>query len=167
MRDTSRFHYVLGLILITTVSPCFPASQNFPNQQSIYLDAVKEFADNVLKYGRDTYGPKQTPLFVDGMHTVSLKPVVWKKDGQSWVLSNFASQQPLIRLLDGLSVLTNDPKYRRAAMEATRYALKNLQSPSGLLYWGGHVAWDLEEERTVGQYAGIHEMKVLPEFYAR
>jgi hypothetical protein len=23
-----------------------------------YLNAVREFADNVLKYGRDTYGPK-------------------------------------------------------------------------------------------------------------
>lgn len=130
-----------------------------------YLKAVQDFADTVIDKGRDTYGQKHTPLFVDGLHAESLKPVIWKKDGQSWVLSNFASQQPLIRLLDGLSTLTNDPKYRRAAKEATRYALKNLQSPSGLLYWGGHVAWDLDKERVVGQYAGIHEMKSHQPFY--
>jgi len=29
-----------------------------------------EFADNVLKYGRDTYGPKHTPLFVDGLNMI-------------------------------------------------------------------------------------------------
>jgi len=156
---------VLGLVLVMTGSPCFPAEQHSPNQQSMYLDAVREFADNVLKYGRDTYGQKHTPLFVDGLHAVSLKPVIWKKDGQSWVLSNFASQQPLIRLLDGLSTLTADPRYRQAAVDATAYALKHLQSNNGLLYWGGHLAWDLESEQAVGQYAGTHEMKSHRPYY--
>jgi hypothetical protein len=36
-----------------------------PADPNRYLNAVREFADNVLKYGRDTYGPKHTPLFVD------------------------------------------------------------------------------------------------------
>ena len=130
-----------------------------------YLKAVRDFADTVIESGRDTYGDKHTPLFVDGLHAGSLAPVIWKKDGQSWVLSNFASQQPLIRILDGLSTLTNDPRYRRAATDATGYALKHLQSGNGLLYWGGHVAWDLETERAVGQYAGIHEMKGHQPYY--
>jgi len=130
-----------------------------------YLEAAQDFADTVVEKGRDTYGREHTPLFVDGLHAVTLEPVIWKKDGQSWVLSNFASQQPLIRLLDGLSATTNDPKYRRAATEATDYALKHLQSPNGLLYWGGHMAWDLEAERAVGQYAGIHELKSHQPYY--
>ena len=135
-----------------------------PNSEK-YLKAVQNFADTVIGKGRDTYGNKHTPLFVDGLHVKSLKPVIWKKDGQSWVLSNFASQQPLIRTLDGLSALTVDTKYRRAAVDATRYALKHLQSPNGLLYWGGHLAWDLEQERPVGQYDGIHEMKGHQPYY--
>jgi len=130
-----------------------------------YLKTVQNFADTVIGKGRDTYGNKKTPLFVDGLHAKSLKPVIWKKDGQSWVLSNFASQQPLIRTLDGLSALTGDSQYRRAAVDATRYALKHLQSPNGLLYWGGHLAWDLEKEHPVGQYAGIHEMKGHQPYY--
>ena len=40
-----------------------------------YLNAVREFADNVLKYGRDTYGPKHTPLFVDGLNIHTHEPV--------------------------------------------------------------------------------------------
>jgi pectate lyase len=114
-----------------------------PNQSTKYLDAVREFADNVLKYGRDTYGPKQTPLFVDGLNVNTHEPVKWiNPDGYKWVLSNFASQQTLMRTLDGLSAITGDPKYRDAAMQATKYMFDNLQAPNGLLYWGQRAAYD-------------------------
>ena len=155
-------------VLVATGSMCFIESvqaNTSHREESRYLNAVREFADNVLKYGRDTYGPKHTPLFVDGLHAENLKPVIWKKDGQSWVLCNFASQQPLIRMLDGLTKLTGDFKYRQAAVDATAYVLKHLQSKNGLLYWGGHLAWDLEKERPVGQYAGAHEMKGHQPYY--
>ncbi|MHC4315405.1 MAG: hypothetical protein ACYSW3_23425 [Planctomycetota bacterium] len=153
------------LVLLLTIAPQkVLCRQERPNSEK-YLKAVKNFADTVIEKGRDTYGNEHTPLFVDGLHAKSLKPVIWKKDGQSWVLCNFASQQPLIRTLDGLSSLTVDTKYRRAAVDASRYALKHLQSPNGLLYWGGHLAWDLEQERPVGQYAGIHEVKGHQPYY--
>ena len=44
------------------------------DQESPYLEAVRTFADNVLKYGRDTYGPKHTPLFFDGLNIHTHKP---------------------------------------------------------------------------------------------
>ncbi|MHC4642985.1 MAG: hypothetical protein ACYS32_15190 [Planctomycetota bacterium] len=152
------------VLLITIAPQKVLCREERPNSEK-YLKAVQNFADTVIEKGRDTYGNKHTPLFADGLHAKSLKPVIWKKDGQSWVLCNFASQQPLIRTLDGLSTLTVDTKYRRAAEDATRYALKHLQSPNGLLYWGGHLAWDLEQERPVGQYAGIHEVKGHQPYY--
>jgi pectate lyase len=152
-------------VLLITIAPQKAlCREERPNSEK-YLKAVQNFADTVIEKGRDTYGNKHTPLFIDGLHAKSLKPVIWKKDGQSWLLSNFASQQPLIRTLDGLSTLTGDTKYRQAAVDATRYALKHLQSPNGLFYWGGHLAWDLEQERRVGQYAGIHEMKGHQPYY--
>ena len=124
-----------------------------------YLRAVRAFADGVLEHGRDGYGPRHTPLFVDGLQVETLEPVRWKKGGETWVLCNFASQQALLRTLDGLTALTGDERYRRAAAEATRYALRHLRSTNGLLYWGGHMAWDLDQDRPVGQYATVHEMK--------
>jgi hypothetical protein len=66
-----------------------------------YIRAVRTFADSVLEHGRDTYGQRHTPLFVDGLQVETLEPVRWKKDGQTWVLCNFASQQSLLRTLDG------------------------------------------------------------------
>ena len=124
-----------------------------------YLQAAVAFADRVLADGRDKYGRVHSPLFVDGLHVVSLEPVRWKNSGKDWVLSNFASQQPLMRLLDGLTAVTGEAKYRQAAEEAARYVLENLRTPNGLLYWGGHLAWDLEQEKAVGQGADTHELK--------
>jgi pectate lyase len=123
-----------------------------------YVNAVREFADNVLERGRDTYGPKQTPLFVDGLNVDTLQPPIWKKNGEEWILSNMASQQNLFRTLDGLTSLTGERKYRGAAVRATRYAFDNLRGPNGLLYWGGHYCYDAAGDKLVGE-SESHELK--------
>jgi len=129
------------------------------NDEKMYLDAVRKFADTVLEHGRDTYGEKPSPLFADGLHVRTLRPAVWKGPDQEWILSNLASQQPLLRTLDGLTALTGQEKYRRAAEDAVGYALEHITTPNGLLYWGGHFAWDLQGDRPVGQYSDVHELK--------
>jgi pectate lyase len=130
-----------------------------------YVEAVRSFADTVVEQGRDKYGQDNTPLFVDGLHVDSLEPARWMGRGQTWVLSNFASQQPLFRLLDGLTELTGEPRYRRAAEAAARHAMEHLRAPNGLLYWGGHLAWDLAGERPVGQGSNVHELKGHQPYY--
>ena len=130
-----------------------------------FVKAVTTFADTVVTQGRDTYGDRQTPLFVDGLHAENLEPVRWQCRGETWVLCNFASQQPLLRTLDGLTALTGEAKYREAAEEATHYALEHLRAPSGLLFWGGHMAWDLDSEKPVGQYGDSHELKGHQPYY--
>ena len=70
-----RFRLCIYMILMFIA--CFVAinlAVDIPdsNKSSKYLDAVRTFADNVLKYGRDTYGPKHTPLFVDGLNNLQL-----------------------------------------------------------------------------------------------
>ena len=123
-----------------------------------YLAAVRGLADKVLEHGRDTYGPKKTPLFVDGLNVDTLQPPVWKRKGETWVLSNLASQQNLFRTLDALSAATGDAKYRQAATGAIRYAFDHLQDRSGLLYWGGHYCYDALGDRLVGE-SRTHEFK--------
>jgi len=144
---------VLGLTLLLS---CACAAET-PGGK--YVEAARAFADCVLEHGRDTYGKEKTPLFVDGLHAKTLEPAIWQRKGEKWVLCNVASQQPLFRLLDGLTGLTGDGRYRQAAEAAARYTLEHLQSRNGLLYWGGHLAWDLATERPVGQYSDVHELK--------
>lgn len=164
MRGRFTHRVMLTILLIWQIHVCVATESSDPNENSKYLDAVREFADNVLKYGRDTYGPKHTPLFVDGLNIHTHEPVKWIiPDGQEWVLSNFASQQNLFRTLDGLSNLTGDPKYKKAAEEAIKYALDNLQSPSGLFYWGGHSAYDAQADKPCGR--GTHELKGYYPYY--
>jgi len=131
-----------------------------------YLEAVRRFADTVVEHGRDRYGELRTPLFVDGLQAETLEPARWECRGETWVLSNFASCQPLLRTLDGLTAVGGEARYRRAAEEASRHALNHLATPNGLLYWGGHLAWDLQEDRPVGQYANVHELKTQQPYFA-
>jgi ankyrin repeat protein len=153
---------LLATLLLCQLSICLGTEASDANDSSKYLDAVREFADNVLKYGRDTYGPKHTPLFVDGLMVRDpnnpnygkdgvFKPVEWiSPEGERWILSNLASQQNLFRTLDGLTKITGDPKYKQAAMEAIKYAFENLRSPNGLLYWGNTAAYDTLGDRPCG-----------------
>jgi len=140
MRSENRTYLILKFFVLFIALACIPMENLCAEEDSKYLEAVREFADNVLKYWRDNYGPKHTPLFVDGVNVNTHEPVKWiAPNGDKWILSNLASQQNLFRTLDGLTKITGDQKYRQAAMEAIEYAFANLRSPNGLLYWG-HVA---------------------------
>lgn len=166
MRDKWKIHTIYEFLLFLIFLIVFSSGSSYADEQSRYLNAVQTFADRVLQSGKDTYGSQGTPLFVDGLNVVTLEPAKWQCRGETWVLSNFASQQPLLRILDGLTALTDNKKYRQAAEQATAYALQYLTTPNGLLYWGGHLAWDLEQEKPVGQYADVHEFKSHQPYYS-
>lgn len=162
--ETFRLTAWLGaMFLVTFFGSALAAEPSLDGKR--YIAAVRSFADTVIEHGRDTYGKESTPLFVDGLHAETFEPVRWKKGGQTWVLCNFASQQSLMRTLDGLSALAKDDRYRRTAEEATRYTLQHLRAPNGAINWGGHMAWDLEHERAVGEYEDIHEQKNHQPYY--
>jgi pectate lyase len=165
----SIFHRitVAGMTVLTTIG--FGSSALADTNP--YLDAVKKFADTVLEHGRDKYGDKQTPLFVDGLHSETMEPAIWRwRNNETWVTSNFATQQPLMQMLDALTTLTDEAKYREAAEGAAAYMLENA-APSGLLAWGDHIAWDLQQDIPVGTTSGnnppeefrfIHDLKTHP-----
>lgn len=131
-------------------------------EPSPWLDAVRTFADNALRHGRDRFG--NTPLLADGVNVDTLEPVVWVHQKQEWVVSNLASQQILFRTLVGLSNLTAEPRYRKAAEDALRYHIEHLRSPCGLFMWGGHRFIDLRTLKAVGEQHS-HEFKCSYPFY--
>ena len=172
MRGRLLWRLIFGILLIFQLPVCLATETSDPNDSSKYLSAVREFADNVLKHGRDTYGPKHTPLFVDGLNIHTHEPVKWispkgdystATDTEEWILCNFASQQTLMRTLDGLSQITGDSTYRDAAMRAMRYAFEHLQAPNGLLYWGHETAYDALEDRVRGGRG--HTLKLHYPYY--
>ena len=152
---------VFGLSGNFTAGTAEPAINAAP-----FIAALRQFADLALEHGRDKYG-KPTPLFVDGLNVETREPVKWKwADGKEWVLCNLATQQGLMRFLDGLSELTGERRYKNAALEATRYAFDNLrygtENNGGLLGWGGHLAYNATDDVLAGNPGGkgrIHELK--------
>lgn len=124
------------------------------------LDAVRTFADRVLAVGRDRWSGEDTPLFVDGVTVDGHEPVRWQYDGESFILSNLASQQQLMRTLRGLTALTDDDRYVSAARAAVKYHFDELTDETGLLRWGGHQFIDLATLEPIGHFdADTHEFK--------
>jgi pectate lyase len=138
-----------------------------------YIPAIREFADNILEYGRDHYGKKHSPLFVDGINVTTKEGV----KVENMVMCNVASQQYLMRYLCALSALTGDKKYKKAAIDAMRYFLRDKKGrkllqgdpqgrkelPKNLLPWGGHSFYDLEADRVSGKL--VHELKNHSPYY--
>jgi len=133
---------------------------------SAFLDAVIQHADSILKFGRDAYGPRPTPLLVDGLDIDTRRPATWRKDGDGpeWVMVNLASQQNLFRLLDVLTTITGRQEYRDAAEAAMRWGFEHLQADNGLLHWGGHRLYDAATGRCEGE-AVKHELKSTCPYY--
>jgi len=141
------------------------------------MDAAVKFAETVLKYGRDTYGAKHTPLFTDVLDIDTMKAPEklyinhlrgnpCPRLDQSWqpvVSSNLAYQGNLMRFLVGLSNLTGELKYKQAYKDNIRYYFEHYQTASGVLSMGHHRFIDLKS----GNYDGDnwppgergHEMK--------
>jgi len=88
------------------------------------IGAVIEFAENVLKNGRDRYRENPSPLFCDGINVDTLEPVKWNfPDIGEGVISNLATQQNLFRTLVLLSSLTGESRYKDAAKDAIGFTL--------------------------------------------
>ncbi len=149
---------IIAVLMLCTGSPA--------GAESGFLGAVRTFADQVLDHGRDRYGERHSPLFADGLDVTDLSPAVWRYDGDEIIISNFASQQHLMRTLVGLSALTGDPGYREAAVAAAAHMFEHHRAECGLLYWGGHQIVDLRTNRNRGDFdADCHEFKNNFPFY--
>jgi pectate lyase len=160
MRTITSLTLLIAAVLWGGPTVAAPPPLDKEGGSARYLKAATRFADRVLASGTDNYGVKHTPLFVDGLDAKTLSPAVWiGPEHQQWVLSNWASQQPLVRLLVGLSAVTGDPHYKAAAEGAATFLLNNTTTPNGLLPWGGHLAWDLTADQLVGEREHYHELK--------
>ena len=168
MKTVSCGHWLAACLPFLAVALGAAAAPKNPGDAAKpYLTAVRAFGDNVLAFGTDHYGPVPTPLFVDGIDVDTHEPVKWKsRNGHEWVLSNFASQQNLLRTLDGLTQLTGEPRYRAAGAAASRYALDHLMH-DGLLCWGGHTAYNATDARLefAENKGNVHELKSHYPYY--
>lgn len=166
-RPIRFFIAAAALLCALVVTPLAAQADERADDAAAMVLAVRTFADNVLTYGHDVYGPEHTPLFVDGIDIKTHEPVRWKSpDGDEWVLVDLGNQQNLFRTLCGLSGLTGDAKYKDAAKAAVRYGFDHLRDGK-LMAWGGHMAYDATHDVvTFAPDKGkVHELKAHYPYY--
>lgn len=144
---------------------------------SRYYRAAREYAEALLKHGRDHYGARATPMFV---HMIDLRTLevpkqrtaaAWREEMSTWredknyLLwgkdrsntdwaqdSNLLWDTENIRLLEALTRSTGDERFARAAGDYMRYFLKRCISPTtGLFAWGEHVAYNVVDDEVHGK----------------
>ncbi len=170
--------FFLAIHLILNFGLTFSSIQADPHSLSDAerMAAVTKFAETILKHGRDTYGKKHSPLFIDYLDVSTLKAPEKmyitrlggpgprsKQPYQPVVMSNLAHQGNLSRFLVGLSHLTGDPKYKEAYKDSLRYYFKHYATPNGLLHMGHHRWVNVKTDHYDGDdqppgHSG-HEMK--------
>ena len=124
------------------------------------FDVLLNYVDTVRDLGRDTF--RNTPLLATAFDRTNGTPAVWRS-GSTYhtVPSNLAFQGMWFRTLEGLHALTGDQQYEDEILETYRLYMDNyLDDPTGVPYWGGHAAVDMQNGTPYLIYGSrIHEMK--------
>lgn len=147
-------------------SPCVPRMLG-------WREYVLEHLDNLLAYGKDRYGPVDTPmlmsiidvqdrispsnpLLLDGNVRCEGRPQRRNPRG-----CNLWYDQPTLRSLYRCSQITTHRKYAEAADDYIAYALAHAVKSNGLLVWGSHVFYDAYSDQAGGDANGPHETLIL------
>ena len=95
----------------------------------------------VLELCADRYSGRGTPMLADHVDLSTGEPERW----EGRVLSNLARQQHFLRVLAGLDAL-GESRFGDAARTWIEHALPAVADEGGLLYWGGHSTYALDED---------------------
>ncbi len=150
-----------------------------------YLAIVKNYADTMLKFGRDHYGEKTSPLFAATLDLQTLSLPEGEKldsienlDRKEWGIrrndrtlsgANIMHQENLYQVLYGLKEVTGEKLYAEEADKSLKWFFNHCQSPvTGLLVWGEHMGWDFRTDTVMTHYNKIKHsvgQGVTHEFY--
>lgn len=137
---------------------------------SPYLEVVRSSLDTLLENALDTVGEQRSGMILSVLDRKTGRPLttlpqaptgVRKGDRTGPGGSNASLQQDLYRVLDHLSRLTGETRYREASRQALVDFARITQSPvTGFFAWGEHLYWNCLEDR-LGDLDpnGTHEPK--------
>jgi hypothetical protein len=124
-----------------------------------HVDAVRAFADALIEFGRDRYGPKHTPLFVSqldvrsceipdgaGLYCLNLRT------GAGARTCNLQFDAGLLRMLYALTDVTGVPEYATAANDYIGYYLEHLPDEAGNFPWGDHRGYDIVADESIDSF---------------
>ena len=120
-------------------------------QSKPYLYYIQNHCDHLLQFGQDRSGPVTTNFLasvIDTRDMIIPKSGVPATEGtrshdRAVGGSNFYHHVETIKVLEVLSEITNDPKYRQAVDHYAIDLIEYAQNPhTGLLAWGEHLYYN-------------------------
>jgi hypothetical protein len=138
-------------------------AQTMPQTHPEYLQAVVDYADAMIKHGRDTYGNVQSPVFLAGGLDLKTHQFVRRqlkgqgiREGDRAYGANLHHDLNLYQVLYALTKLTDERRYADQADKALTWFFENCRSPAtDLLAWGEHLYWEPQVEQCKGR--NVHE----------
>ena len=120
------------------------------------VDAVRAFADALIEFGRDRYGPEHPPLFVSQLdvrtHDLPDCEGLYcstNRGGAGATTCNLQFDGGLLRLLYALTDVTGASKYASAAGDYLEHFLTHLPDDAGNFPWGDHRGYDVVADERI------------------
>ncbi|MEM1340656.1 MAG: hypothetical protein AAGF96_23065, partial [Bacteroidota bacterium] len=141
------------------------------SQRSDYLQITIDYANFMIRNGRDRYGEVSSPLFATTVNRNTgdvyknnppQPPKGIRKRDRTHRGANPSLSRGLVGLLHRLTALTKIETYRQEADTSILWFFKNCQlKKTGLLPWGEHMGWDFYKEGIINTkfQFWVHEMK--------
>lgn len=130
-----------------------------------YLPELTGYYRRILK----TTQQSNLGLLADGVDSTTETPVDWTyPDGNKAAMSNFASQQNILRGLCALTTITGDESWRQQAIASSQFFMTHYtDEASGLFHWGGHRFINQQTGAIEGPASKecVHELKHHFPFY--
>lgn len=162
MKCTSIGYSALAIVVTWTLaSPTRARSQNLPPERATaFRNAAVDYADAMLERGRDTYGQRESPLFSTmlrrdriGLVDRPEQTIPMTRDAhgvrsgdRAWNAANIDDHYPLYQLLYRLGSVPGGQRYADAADEALGFYAEETAFATGLIPWGEHAAFRLDED---------------------
>ena len=146
-----------------------------------YLSAAREFLETLIDKGTDRYGKKETPVFclsldpetyspplppekIDRKYAIEFEKL-YREFGHYWKShihgSNLIYDQGTIRALYGLTGVTGEPQFAKAADAYLDFFFENMVSEqTGIFGWGEHIFYNVYLDHIIGgcfRQAGWHQ----------
>lgn len=172
---------MLQRILWTLACLAFSVSAaDRPSPANAYFQMAQAYADAMIRDGRDRYGERHSPSFVDtiDLRTMRMPEATSKRtlgiySGLFRAADSSTGCNPMYhidlhQLLEHLSDVTGESNHRKSARDSIEWFFKNTQNETtGFVAWGEHLAWDLIVDRvTLGSVQqGKFRVSDIHEFY--
>lgn len=157
---------MLRLRFVVVLSSLFAMLPALPGAADDGLTCARKHAENTIRFCRDTYGSRHTPLLVCQLDvaTRSLLPATSKlytsegRGGAGPTMNNLQFDTGRLRLLYGLTEVTGDGRFAAAADEYLTYFMDKLpDADTGFFPWGDHRGYDVVKDEILRDR---HEFKV-------